>query len=359
MRIQVAIPEAHVTKPILDAALEGVTRLNEALIRSGNVPPYDQTKEGLQWQPEPPGQEHFDHAGIVVDRGWGDCDDLAPYKAASDRVTGKDPGAHAVVKRSGPKRWHAIVEHTDRSTSDPSLECGMPGPARNVGIAGATLPVMFERAHGVGGAYIETPQLALRPVWERHGRPEDWQARADLPWHWQPGKSAADVAMVSLHKTPVSDQALVGACQGAIILGRASGFARPEHIDRLEALCDACEGAAWEELAADYGEQHADAVEQILGSWFGKLTKKISRAVKHPTRLLKPLATQALPFAASFIPGAGPVAHMALQAASPALQHLIKSGRHKNPKRRRHVHLTSPPIETRDELLRAWERWQM
>mgnify|MGYP003525212302 CR=1 FL=1 len=38
MRLMIAIPEANVKKPVLDGALEAVTRLNEDLIRSGASP---------------------------------------------------------------------------------------------------------------------------------------------------------------------------------------------------------------------------------------------------------------------------------------------------------------------------------
>lgn len=355
MRINVAVPEAHVSPRVLNAALEGVTRLNEELISSGSVPTFRQSVDHVRWQPEPPGAEHFDHAAMVESRGWGDCDDLGPWHAASLRVTGEDPEAKAVVRKSGHKRWHCVVRRSDGTIDDPSREAGMHAAGGVVGISGAWVPPMFARTHGVGGSYIALPQLALRPVWERHGRPEDWQARADIPWHWQPGDSDADVAMVSLHKTPVPDQALVGACRGAIALGEASGFASDDDLDRLEAICDACDGATWEELADEYGPEHATAAGHLVGSWFGKLTRKVSRAVKHPGRIIRPLAQHVIPMAASLVPGAGPVANLALQAASPHLRKLIRSGRHKPPHERgprrargvpkhRHMIYTSGPV---------------
>jgi hypothetical protein len=357
MRIAVAVPEPHVTAPVLDAALEGVTRLDQELLKAGTVPTFRDMADRVRWKPEPPGQERFDHAGIVARRRWGDCDDLAPWHAASLRVTGEDPGARAFARRSGPKRWHCLVRRSDGSIDDPSIEAGMPAPGGAVGIRGAMMPPMMRQSAVVGGVYQPIPHLALRPVADRHGRPEAWQARTDLPWHYRPGNSAADVAMVSLHQSPISDQALVGACHGAIRLGEASGMAHPSDLARLAAICDACDGASWEELAEVYGEENANAAGTIVGSFFGKLGRSISRAVKHPTRLLKPLVTKVLPGAMNFVPGVGPVASMALRAATPTLQHLVKSGRHKHPKSRRHVHLTSPPIRSQDELLRAWRAW--
>jgi hypothetical protein len=356
MRIAVAVPEPHVSAPVLNAALEGVTRLNEELLKEGAVPTFREAVDHVRWKPEPPGGEHFDHAGIVDHRGWGDCDDLAPWHAASLRVTGEDPKARAVARRSGPNRWHCEVLRHDGSKDDPSIEAGMPHPGGVVGTRAATLPVMFQRS-SVSGVYMPVPHLAMRPVQDRHGRPEAWQARTDLPWHWQPGTSASDVAMVSLHRSPISDQALVGACEGAIALGEASGFASEDDLDRLEAIIEACHGATWEDLADEYGPEHATAAGQVVGSFFGNIAKKISRAVKHPGKSLnwavqhspamlslkgakavmkqaKPLMAQAMPLAqmaAPFIPGFGPLASMALQAASPMLQSLLASGQHLPP----------------------------
>lgn len=365
MRIALAVPERHVSAPILNAALEGVTRLDEKLVRSGAVPTFARARKerGIRWKPEPPGGEHFDHAALVLDRGWGDCDDLAPWHAASLRATGKDPKAHAIVRKSGPRRWHCVVKRSDGSIEDPSLAAGMPKPGAQHGTKPAVMPVMAERAHGVGGTYIATPHLAIRPIPGVRNEPEAWQARTDLPWHWNPGDSAADVAMVSLHKSPVSDQALVGACRGAIALGEASRFAHPDHLDRLEAIVDACNGATWEELADEYGPEHATAAGQVVGSFFGNIARKVSRAVKHPTKSInwaikhspaalsmkaakhimsqaRPVAQEAMPMAQMAAPFLGPMG-MAFQMASPMLQQLLQSGQHLPPAAR--TSMSYPP----------------
>lgn len=354
MRINVAVPEPHVSAPILNAALEGVTRLNEALIREGAVPPFDEVKHRLRWKPEPPGEEHFDHAGVVLRRGWGDCDDMGPYAAASRRVTGEDRGARAMVRRSGPKRWHVVVKRSDGSIEDPSIETGMPAPGRKVGIRGAVQPPMVQRSSGVDGTYIATPNLAVRPMPGLRGQPEAWQARTDLPWHWQPGKSPTDIAMVSLHRSPISDQALVGACHGCIKLGEASGSASEHDLDRLAAIRDMCDGASYEEILDEYGRAHADAASHVVGSFFGKIFKAVKSVAKPLVRVVT-----AKPFrgALNFVPGVGPVASMALSAASPTLQHLVRTGRHLPPHQRpayahalatvpphRHAVFTGPPI---------------
>lgn len=339
MRINVAIPEAAVKKPVLDAALEAVTRLNEDLIKSGTSPTSDQLiAAGARWQPEKPGAEHFDHGALIASRGHGDCDDWAPLHAATLRVTGEDPGAHAIVRKSGPKRWHAIVRRSDGTIDDPSLAAGMPGPGAVHGVRGAWLPVMHRAParHGVSGSYIATPQLALRPIADRHGQIESWQARTDLPWHWRPNNSPEDLAMVTLHRSPVSSQAIVGAVRGAWQLGLA-GDADPDHLARLAAIADACEGMPYEEVLERYGPEHANAAASVVGSFFGKVFRGIKKGVK---ALGKPLLKGAL----SFVPGGG-LASMALDAASPLLKKGVAHAHHLPPDQR--AAALVPPVQPR------------
>ena len=311
MRVNVAIAESQVRAPILNAALESVTRLNESLIEDGKVPTFREgLKEGIRWKPEPPGAEHFDHAGVVLGRKWGDCDDLAPWHAASLRATGEDLDAEAVVRRSGPKRWHAVVRRGDGSIDDPSREAGM-GKKEHPGVIGAALPLMYTAPSAVvGGAYIVRPALAMRPFRDRV------QARADLPWHWRAHltdkPTATDYAMAALHSDPVASTALTGAIDGICRLGIAAGFAHPEHIKRLNAIRDAVEGADLRDIADLYGLSHAQAAGEVVGAFFGKLAKGIKSIAKAPLKIAtSPLGKTAL----SFIPGVGPVARMALDVA--------------------------------------------
>lgn len=316
MQVNVAVPEEHVDAPVLDAALESVTRLNEAMLQRGEIPTFERglRTHGIRWRPEPPGGEHFDNAKLVLRRGWGDCDDLAPYHAASLRHSGEDPGARAIVYRSGPKRWHAVVRRGDGSIDDPSKRAGM-GPGVAPGNRGATVPMLAtaSTASGCDGAYILRPQLALRPVATEHGA--RWQARADMPWHYQEHQQSrtltpTDYAMATLHTAPVASTALVGALDDAIELAVCGGYADPEHLDRLEALSAACQGATYDELADEYGEEHARAATQAVGSFFGGLGRMIKKAA--------PFISKAV----SFIPGVGPVASTALDVAT----HFIPSG---------------------------------
>jgi hypothetical protein len=314
MRYQVAIPESHVTKDVLDAGLESVTRLNEQLISSGEVPSFDRAlRYGVRWKPEPPGDEHFDSADQVIKRKWGDCDDLAPYQAATLRVTGEDPGATAIVRRSGPKRWHAVVQRSDGTIDDPSKRAGMgPGIAPGVfgeyyphdmGVVGAIVPLMMPPdLSSVVGAYIVRPQIALRP---HYGQ---FQARADLPWNWRehmaidtPNDRA--IAMTALHTAPVAQTALTGAIDHVCQLAHAAGVGDSDHLDRLCCISDAVEGADYHELAQIYGQEHAEAATAVVGSFFGKIARGIGKVVK-----------KVGPTALSFVPGVGPIASTALKA---------------------------------------------
>lgn len=341
MRINVAIPEEHVKAPVLDAALEAVTRLNESLIKSGVSPTSHQLIErGAIWKPEPPGDEHFDHGAIIASRGEGDCDDWAPLHAATLRVTGEDRGAVARVRKTGPKRWHATVYRSDGTEDDPSLKAGMPGGARVIGATLPWLPQMFRSPPpGINGMYEVRPHLALRPIADRDGQVESWQARADLPWHTARGNSPQDAAMVSLHMSPVSSQAIVGAVRGAWRLGLVNG-ANPKHLAQLSAIADACEGASFEELEQRYGKQAAAGAGQIVGSFFGKALRKIGKGVRSVAKGAAKLAVPAL----SLVPGGG-LATAAFNAASPALKGSVLRQQHKAPAQRAPLQLSraAPP----------------
>lgn len=141
------------------AALEASTRAHEALARAGRLPDITRaiSSGAVRWAPEPPGQERFDLATEVVGRGWGDCDDLAPWWAAQLRATGRDPGARAIVRRTGERRWHAVVQRSDGSIDDPSLAAGMRGRGGVRAMRGPTdRAVMVERVSG--GEYLAAVQ---------------------------------------------------------------------------------------------------------------------------------------------------------------------------------------------------------
>jgi hypothetical protein len=248
MRLRISVPEAHVQPDVLDAALEAVTRLDEALIRSGNSPTSHQLLgQGAVWRPEPPGDEHFDHGGIIAARGHGDCDDWAPLHAATLRVTGEDPGARAIVLPSGATTYHALVERSDGSHDDPSIAAGMKvsggivigGPCEGFPYDGAAMPTFAPMTDG------SRPGIAVIRG------PEGWHARADIPWAGSPimagrmrGRSNVTGCYGLCSTAYEADPrvAAMSAISGAVLCGQASGCADPEHILKLVGLYGMCCG---------------------------------------------------------------------------------------------------------------------
>ena len=166
MRIRLAIPDQHVTAPVLDAALEATTRAAQSQMMAGDGPSFtDMLRSGVRWQPERFADgEHFDLPRVIGERGWGDCDDLAPSLCAELRATGQDPGARARVMRSGPERWHAVVQLSDGTILDPSRMAGM---RKRSTVRGAITRPM---------ASVGQSAIAVAPY-----RGECW-VRTDVPW---------------------------------------------------------------------------------------------------------------------------------------------------------------------------------
>ena len=106
-----------------DAALEGLTRVNETLLAARDyLPLYD---SGVRYRKE--AREVWRHVDDVYKEGWGDCEDLSAARAAELRVSGEDPDAAVRTYKSGPHRYHAIVLRGDGSIEDPSRALGMKG----------------------------------------------------------------------------------------------------------------------------------------------------------------------------------------------------------------------------------------
>lgn len=124
------MPTATLTIPArsaaFDAALEGLTRVDERLLATGKFPPL--YSAGVVYRTEP--REVWRHVADVYTEGWGDCEDLAAWRAAELRVSGQDPDARVGTYRSGRRRYHAVVVLGDGSIEDPSRRLGMKAPRR-------------------------------------------------------------------------------------------------------------------------------------------------------------------------------------------------------------------------------------
>lgn len=199
MRIKLAIPDHLVTAEALEAALEATTLANEQAIVRGEVEPCTEAiSRGIKWKPEPfTDGEHFDLGEVVSRRGWGDCDDLAPWLCGQLRASGEDPDARPRVYKSGPGRWHVVCETGDGEILDPSRWAGMGKRGEVSGLAGVSGAIARPLAHPGQSA------LAVMP----HGG--KYWARCDVPYP----DSFAHLASHASARDPES--AIVKAVNGA------------------------------------------------------------------------------------------------------------------------------------------------
>lgn len=233
MIVRVAVPEEHVGPATLEPALEATTRVNESMIAAGQLPLLDDALDaGVRWQPEPPGYESFDHGGIVLARKNGDCDDLASWHTAGLRATGEDPGARAVVVRTGPTLWHAVVERSDGTIDDPSEWAGMPSASFY------TPPTHAPMVNG--RCYVG--------IWQ-HG-PTTWRARMDVPvgvagcCDHKPDKCCACSVTYDAADPRL---AIAQAAHGAHVLGGHAGAASDD-LAKLQALAALSRGISQRKL---------------------------------------------------------------------------------------------------------------
>jgi hypothetical protein len=202
LRIRLSIPDRHVSPEVLESVLEATARANSAAMAAGEVPSLsDSLRAGLKWKPEPfTDGEHFDLASVAAKRGWADCDDLSPWLVSEMRAAGEP--ARSRVYRSGPGKFHVVVQDSTGKIHDPSRWAGMKGQAP-AGISGALARPMLP---GAVCGMVVVPHA---------GR---WHARVDVPW---PGHRSAHVASTARSRTV--DGALERAMAGAIGVGQAIG----------------------------------------------------------------------------------------------------------------------------------------
>jgi hypothetical protein len=283
MRIRLAIPDElddQDRQQALDAALESVTRSVAGMIRKGIVPSAATAiKAGrVRWQPEPPGDEHFDLPTTVLARGHGDCDDLAPWHAGSLRASGVDPRARAFVRKSGPKRWHALVRRANGSIEDPSAAAGMHSVSGGM-------------CHGAGPSLTKPMSadgrlcVAICPMQDRR-HPLVWFARCDVPDSVEPW----DWSSTAAHHEP--SRALLHAVK--TVRHVAGDSMDEEDFLRLGALNDLVLGADPEQVEEaladivgddDVGDILEDAVHSV--GFFGGLLKGVKSVANAPFKIVR------------------------------------------------------------------------
>lgn len=94
-----------VIKPILEA----MVKVDQLYLATHRVPPLYQS--GVVYQDEPwKGFEDFAPVPTILKRGWGDCDDLSPWRVAEYRNAGKKASIRIQWKkhRNG-KLFHVLL----------------------------------------------------------------------------------------------------------------------------------------------------------------------------------------------------------------------------------------------------------
>ena len=106
------------------ALVRTVHELNRQYLRHNPTTPL-LYKSGVVYQREPEAiREEFATIPQVLRQGWGDCDDLAPWRSAElAELHGID--ALPDVLNPRPGLYHIIVRYPDGHTEDPSRILGM------------------------------------------------------------------------------------------------------------------------------------------------------------------------------------------------------------------------------------------
>lgn len=110
--------------------LNSLVKVNRQYIRTHTCPRiYD---SGVRYQEEPAGTtEEFAAIPVILSRGWGDCDDLAPWRVAELREQGEDARIRIQWKQLPQgKLYHIVVRREDGSVEDPSALLGMYQPRK-------------------------------------------------------------------------------------------------------------------------------------------------------------------------------------------------------------------------------------
>lgn len=106
---------ALLIRAVLQAQAEGAAR---EILAGRPLPPLYQTR--IRYRPEPTrgsGIEYFDDPWTVLERGYGDCDDLVVYRNAELLASGEQSGTICLYR---PPRYHVAVRRASGSAEDPS-----------------------------------------------------------------------------------------------------------------------------------------------------------------------------------------------------------------------------------------------
>ncbi len=134
MRIEIGLGEipllkrsrwmAIYVKPFLDALVVA----NIRYLRTHHVPLLYESGVRYEEEPNDGSPEEFASIYKVITRGWGDCDDLAPWRCAELRHGGERAKIRITWRRrkNGQRVFHVVVRRGDGTTiEDPSALLGM------------------------------------------------------------------------------------------------------------------------------------------------------------------------------------------------------------------------------------------
>lgn len=88
-------------------------------------------ESGVRYRREPVGVERWQDIPAVLRSGYGDCEDLATFRAAELTVSGTlavPSFRWRTVPERGTMLYHIVVEKADGSIEDPSAQLGMLDP---------------------------------------------------------------------------------------------------------------------------------------------------------------------------------------------------------------------------------------
>jgi hypothetical protein len=113
-------------------------------------------QSGVRYQTQPHGCERFRTIPDILRQGNGDCDQLAPWRAAELRVR-EGIKAMPEVRRMGKNLWHVYVRLPDGSVEDISAHLGMPIPPRLAALGREIL----RKKHGHASSFYPARSAAV------------------------------------------------------------------------------------------------------------------------------------------------------------------------------------------------------
>jgi hypothetical protein len=143
MRIQFELDRADVRE--LNVLVRALCALNVLYLRAHPRTPLLK-RSGVRYRTQPAGCERFLTIPKVLAAGSGDCDQLAPWRAAELRV---HHGIRAMpeVRRMGNRLWHVYVRYPNGKVEDISAVLGMPIPPRLAALGRAILRKRHASTH--------------------------------------------------------------------------------------------------------------------------------------------------------------------------------------------------------------------